>query len=214
VLLGAGAETSGELLRRCPHLVAALAAGRKVTAPGHGAVPVRLGDRPPAFLAGDLVHSGGAEYLGNGGVGVPVGQRILAREQPAEEPVPHVPVRKLEMPGVTGDGVQVGPRLEHAAGFVIQDVVHGPAVGPPEEPVSGVRHQVEREVAAEVTVRVEQAHQRLVDGVVRRPDGLVLGDPVQVFFRDREDPLATVFPLAFRESLDDRRRPRSEFDIA
>ena len=48
---------------------------------------------------------------------------------------------------------------------------------------------------------------------MRRPYGLALRDPVQVFFRKRADPLPAVFLLAFRELGNDGVRLRFQLHI-
>ena len=110
------------------------------------------------------------------------------------------------MAGVAGDAVEVGPHFEHAAGFDVEDVVQllaGELARPAMEPGGPLDEDVERLLVAGQGVHLVQAHQRLVQRVVGRPDALAARDPVQIGRGDRAGPFAAVLLLAARQLGDD-----------
>ena len=67
------------------------------------------------------------------------------------------------------------------------------------EPSGPLDHNVQCLIVAGMGGHVIEAHQCLVQCVVRGPHSLPSGDPVQILFRYRSNPLASVFLLAARQ---------------
>ena len=71
------------------------------------------------------------------------------------------------------------------------------------EPLCPVLRELERLGGSDIPVGVQEAHEGLVDRIVRGPDPASGGDALEVFLRDRAEPLAAVRLLAEREAVDD-----------
>ena len=109
---------------RGPDFATRLATRGEIAPVGHCATPVRVHDLPPARVTGDLPGPRGAVDFWDGGVGVQVGQRVLAGEQPVEAARPVVALHKVQVLLLAGKSVTVGPDFQHAAGLKVEDVVH------------------------------------------------------------------------------------------
>ena len=205
VLLGLVAQAGPEFMLRRPDLAQGLPAGHIRAAVGHGAFPVGLADPAPLFLPGDLIRPGAAAHLGNGGVGVHVGQGILPRQQRVKQAAAVIPDHQGSVHLPAGDAVEIRPDLQHAAGFHVQDIVHllpGEGRRPVQEPFRPALGNRQRLFIARVSVHVHQAHKDLMERVLRRPDGLALRNPEQVFLRNRAGPAVAVLQLALLQDID------------
>ena len=71
------------------------------------------------------------------------------------------------------------------------------------KPLCPILRELERLGGSDMPIGVQEAHECLVDRIVRGPDLTPGGDALEVFLRDRAEPLAAVRLLAEREAVDD-----------
>ena len=188
-----------------PDLPACLAAGGVLAPLVHRQLPVGLHNVPPALLPGDLIGSGAAQHLRDGGVGVHVGEHVFPLQQGIEQPAAVVAVHQLPILVLAGVVQQLDPDLQHAPGLKVQDVVKllpGEGAGPLVEPVGETVGHFQGFPVPGQLVHVHQAHKGLVEVVLGSPHLFAPGNPVQVLLRDGTGPLAAVVLLAQGQLVD------------
>ena len=115
VLLVLIPQAGAQRLGRGPDFPAGLAAGGVLAPLVHGQLPVGLYNVPPPLLPGDLIGAGTAQHLGDGGVGVHIGQHVLALQQGGEQALAVVALQQGAVLLRAGVLEQLGPHLQHAA---------------------------------------------------------------------------------------------------
>ena len=103
---------------------------------------------------------------------------------------------------LAGLGGEIGPDFKHAAGFVVEHAIAGSGIeraDPTVEPRRGADQQLKRGTFAKPGPDIPQAHQGLVQRVLRGPDHLPAHQQIKVTWRDAEHPFAAVGLLAALE---------------
>ena len=217
VLLVFVAEARAKRLNGGPNLAARLPAGGIGAALVHSKLPVSLHNVAPVLLARDLIGTRAAQHLRDRRVCVHVGEHILAFQQRGEEAPAVVALEQDTVFFVSRERQKLRPDLEHAARLKVENIVHLFAceLGRPViEPVGKAIRHIQRLTAACELGHVHQAHQRLVQVVMRRPHLLAAGNPVQIFFRNGPHPAAAVFLLAQRQLMHNGVRLGLYLDVA
>ena len=134
-------------------------------------------------------------------------QHIFSAKERIEQTLPVITLHQRLIFFFSGNGKKLHPDFQHAAGLKIQDIIHffpAETAGPVVKPVRKIFSNFQRSFISRVFIHVQQAHKYLVDCIMGRPYLLPLGDPVQVFFRNRSGPLSAVCLLAFRQLVHNR----------
>jgi len=170
-LAGVVAEAVVEPVRFAAVFIIAVAADDVGVVPDHG-LPEKTGDGEVRKAAGQLVAADGSDRLGHVGVGVLAGHGVDPLCQFAQDELVVEPVRQIEIFLLSGDGVEVGQHLVHAAVFTIehrQTLLFAEGIDHGGRPVGQAAHHLEREGIPGIGMGIDQPRHHLVDGVPGRP---------------------------------------------
>ena len=202
VALSSLARTSGPVRQRCWLLVPPVQYERW----RGDLLPEELDDAARALLAEQLVAAGGAEELGELGVGVLPLQLVASLGERIENPGLVEAVREKGVLRITGHRMEVVEELAHPPVLDLQDALHlvvAERVGPPLGPGGHGQEDVQGLLVGAVHVHVQQTGHDLVERVEGRPHRQSLLQPLHELGGKGREPAPAIGLLALPQLGDE-----------
>ena len=199
VLLILVSQSCLQLVRRAPDLTAGLTSGHVRSTVCDCALPICLCNIQITLLTCRLIGCRRAKDLRNCRVRMHICQYIFSCEQSVKKTLAVIAIHQCAEHFIFCNPVQNYPDFEHTTGLYVKDflklcfcIFSAPVI----EPLSEIHRHIQCFFTACQLIHIQQAHERLVNRVLRRPYRLLLSDPIQIFFRNRSRPLSAIVLLA------------------